>query len=508
MHQEHDLLDPEVILTILSETDKSEDKQRRKDSFDAYQIFSGNLDGYVRDSLSILRPKSYQSYTLSDISISGMITDKRAESYNESPIRTVENKSEELAEIYQEANAEEQLEFYDTIYNINRYALMWVNNVENKYQFMTLHPYEFVIVRDKDSGKLLIVGLNYPGVDITRGAKGDGVSDLIAESQGDSGANSDTWVFWSATQHVEIRVTSKMLDVNGLEELKKDIDYMDIPNNPNNVNPLGIIPFVFKSMDTSVDYPVTNPLASQTIKYNVQQSETLTSKNVHGSGIQVFSYPQKFAGKFDMITHGQMGAIELPQSDNPNDRETKFDYKTSGAQLLPMKDIDISYIEQVAKQHGLDNFEIDQGSVNAMNGISRAIAGASVQKVIVKNQKKFVKLEQEMFEIIKAWETFNGGARFNEEDSLSVVFPKPKVLISDTETLANIEKMLELGLIEEHEKYMKMDPNLSEEKAKEKLARVEAGRIARVKAFMPGEVDANNKKPVDENGKSKPKGII
>ena len=290
-----------------------------------------------------------------------------------------------------------------------------------------------------------------------------------------------------AWQHVKVNVVEKEIkDDDGKAVLKRDIDYVPIPGNPNNVNPLNILPFVFKSMDPSPDYPVKNPLTKQTVKFNVQQSETFTSKNIHGTGIQVLKYPEKMQGKMDKLTHGQLGAVELPQSSNPDDASTDFEYLTSGAQLGPMKDSDIAYVEQVAKQHGLENFEIDKGGTTAMNGISRAIAQSSTQKIITKNQKKYSKLEKEMFTIIKAIDVHNATKLFGVDDKLQITFQKPKVLVSDKETLENIKLMREIGVIEEWEKLVKMDPNLSETEAREKLDRINAEKVANVNKFLGG----------------------
>ena len=85
------LLDKNVILQILSETEKSEERDRRRDTFDAYQVFSGNQKTYIEQELCRQRPKSHKQYTVSNISISKMITKKRSQSYSEPPIRETEN---------------------------------------------------------------------------------------------------------------------------------------------------------------------------------------------------------------------------------------------------------------------------------------------------------------------------------------------------------------------------------------------------------------------------------
>ena len=515
-----DLLDKSVILRILSETNMSEEKNRRAQSYNAYQVYSGNQETYVLDELKKLRPKSYSGYTLSNISISNMVINKRAQSYNEDPIRTVdgqETKTESLHDIYIDADAQKNMQFFDVIYNLNRYALMWVNYLKDetsesgKWQLQTLHPHQAPIVRDKDTGELLIVGLNYPNRDITNDAmngdyygprlgagKGDGLSDLISENQSDSAADSEIWVFWSKDQHVKVRFEQKTEVVDGIKQLKTNIDYLTIEGNPNMVNPLGVLPFIYMSEDTSIDYPTVNPITTQSITYNVLQSETLSAKNLHGSGVATLKYPSSLQGKLDVMQHGLMSMVELPQEEDQP--ATEFEYHTSGSQLIPMHDIDKSYLMQVFQEHGIENVKMEN-NVDAMNGISRAIASASVQKVIQKNQQAYTKLEKKMFKIIKAWDSFLGFNKFNEDDELQIIFPKPKVMVSDKETLENIKLMLELGLIEEWEKYIKMDPNLSEEEARKKLERVNAEKEKKAKVFM-GVMDANKQEGIDQDSEA------
>ena len=525
MERDLNLSDKRIIMEILSETDKSEDKDRRRNSFDTYQVYSGNQKIYVERELARTRPNSWHSYTVSNISVSKMITDKRAASYNEMPIRSIdgnEGKTEMLNDIYKEANADREMQFHDVVFNLNKYDLVWVNYREedDKYQFMCLHPYEFILVRDQDTGEVLIVGLSYPSTEITQSARsngnvegnttgGDGTSDLIAESQADSGGSEEeTWVFWSAEEHVKIRRTNIRQVVDGNEVVKPSIDYIDIPGNPNGINPLGILPFVLTTNDTAVDYPTVNPITEQSITFNTQQSETLTAKNIHGSGIQVFKYPERMDGRFKEMSSGQTEAIRLPQSSKDSDSATDFEYKTSGAQLQPMMDNDMNYLRQVLQEHEIEGMKMDLADSNATSGISRAISGASVQKVIERNQQVYAETEKKMFKIIKAWDRFNGTNMFSEDDEMQIVFPKPKVMLSDKETLETIEKQLELGLIEEWEKFIKMDPNLSEEEAREKLERIESAKEEKVKKMMGVGLNGNQQIGISQESKAQPQGLV
>jgi hypothetical protein len=92
------------------------------------------------------------------------------------------------------------------------------------------------------------------------------------------------------------------------------------------------------------------------------------------------------------------------------------------------------------------------------------------------NQELYIKAEREILEILKAYSDLLSLGYFKEDDELNVIFPKPKLMVSDSETLANIEKRLSLGLMQKYEALMMIDPNMSEDQAKEKLAEIEAER--------------------------------
>ena len=94
---------------------------------------------------------------------------------------------------------------------------------------------------------------------------------------------------------------------------------------------------------------------------------------------------------------------------------------------------------------------------------------------------------------------------FSPEDDLQVVYPKPKVLTSDSETLKNIKEMLDLGLIEEWEKFIKMDPNLSEQDAMDKLERIEKRREEKARKMLGG-MNANKQITINQESEIESEG--
>jgi len=493
MSQELNLLDQNVIQTILSELEKSEDRNRKSEAFDAWQIYSGNQKPYVLSELQRTRKKSWSSYTISDVSVAKLVTTTRAKSYRSQPKRSVSGnqvKTERLDDIYEEADAKRQLGFFDTIINLQKYGLFWVNyrDKEQRYQFMALQGYEFSVVIDKDTGELIGVILNYGNQDITAGANsGDGTDDLISESQADSSAQSKVYAMWSKNDYVVIKVESSKVNTAAGQSIKKSITYVDQPENPKMENKLGVIPFVYLSSETAIDYPTPNPLAKQSVTYNTLMSEAITSANLQGSGISVLSYPEEQEGKFKQLSTGLTETIRLPQSQSPNASPTTFDYRSPNPALDGQMNIYNTYLKQVLAEHGITSSSgISGDNKEFSSGLHMALANADIQAIIEYNQELYVGLEQKIFEIIVAWERFNNSTIFNDNDYLSVIFKRPKLMVTDAETLANIDKMVQMNLIEKWEALVLFDPNLSEEEAKAKLKKIEDGKKINAQGFLDG----------------------
>jgi len=477
------LLDQNIIQTILSDITGSEDRDRKRQSFDSWQVFSGNQAPYIKAELERTRPKSHSAYTLSNISLSKLIVSKISQAYKKQPIRKVsgdEVKTEFLNQIYREADAFRQLSYMDCITNLHKYSLLWVNyrEIEERFQFMALQGHEFSLVRNKDTGELECVILNYGNLDITAGARsGDGYDNLIAESQADSSANSTVYAMWTKDQHVVIKVEQAKVQTASGVQVKKSITYVPIEGNPNNENKLGVIPFVFISKELSQDMPTPSPLMMQSVTYNVLMSELLTASNIQGTGTLVVSYPEKYEGKFKEMNTGLTTSIKLPQSMNPNDPQTKVEYISPSPALQAQKEVYFGYMRQVLSEHGITTSQGLDGSMESFSsGLERLIANADVMTQVEMNQELYIKAEREILEILKAYSDLLSLGYFKEDDELNVIFPKPKLMVSDSETLANIEKRLSLGLMQKYEALMMIDPNMSEDQAKEKLAEIEAER--------------------------------
>lgn len=492
------LLDKNIMNQIVSELDNGEERDRKKHSFDNWQIYSGNQDPYVLETIKKQRPRSYGAYTISDISISTSVTQKKSKSYKQQPIRIVEadneNKNDRLKQIYDEGNAIRQMPYFDTITNLHKYSLMWVNYIVNpetlggKYNFMSLQPHEFSVIRDKTTGELIGVILNYAHRDMTTGAdSGDGMDGILAESQADSAAQSKIYRMWSRDNYVVVKVETNEVATREGPKIERSVTYMPNPDNANNVNILGELPFAFLSTELAIDYPTPNPIGEQSTKFGAMISELISAANLQGTSVSVFKYPSHMQGQFDNVSTGLTDVIELPQSSKEGDSETEFSFVSPNPDLSGQKDSYMTYLEGVLAQHGISVGQAMGKDIEASSsGIALAIKNANVQDIIEANQQMFVETEKKMFQIIKAWEKYIGSTIFEESDSLSIRFKKPKVLITDKETLDNIKMRIEMGLMKKHQALMELDPNLSEKDALQEIEDIEKEKQDNMQKVMNG----------------------
>jgi hypothetical protein len=494
-----DLTDRQIISTILNEINWGEERDRKRQAFDAYQVYSGNLKTYVEEQLSITRPKSWRSYTISNISLSKMVVNKIAKAYDAEPQRAVvdksglpnQQKSEKLSEWYNSAHITRVMKELDQITNLQKHALLWLDwrEEEMDWNFLALAPYEYSLVRNKDTGAVQCVVLSYPDTTITSGARsmfgaagGDGRANLIAESQVDSGGQSRVYAMWTDTQHVVVRVSDDPETGDGGSEVKYNITYVPIDNNPDNINPLGVLPFVYVTKDNSVDNPTFNPVTEQTITFNSLWSELLTAANVQGTSIFTLSYPASMQGNFEKLTSGITTGLELPQKED-SDIRTEADYISPNPDLANQREVYLNYLRMVLAEHGITNAQGIDGTSDTMHpsALDRIVANADTQNIVYQNQQcLYEPAEKQMFKIMKAWAGLLGDTTFSDEDELVIKYPKPKILISDKETLENIEKRLNMGLMEDWEALVAIDPNLTETEARQKIEVIRTQRMERL----------------------------
>lgn len=503
-----DITDKNTVKQLLYDINSFQNKKRKEKEWDAYQAREGALRQYVKSQLQELFPKNHRKMRQSDININKKVMDKIAKSYSMPPKRSVEKGNEAqdkaLLDIYKFGNFNSAYRNFDLNYNQHKYSLFWVNYdlEKEKYYPQALKPFEYDVVRDQNTGELDCVILNYPDLEITtNGIKGsipneisDGLNQIIQESQFDSGTESKVYALWTKDNHVVAVFQKKEVRGTGKTVYEFSVTFVPIDGNPQNINPLGVIPFVYKQKGDSIDYPTANPLPEQSINFNVLYSDLMTAATMQGFGQAVLKYPND--AEIQELELGYMTAVKLPQSTLPDAAETDFKYVNASPDLEGQQKVYLTYLKQILSEHGINSSQAIAGDVESFaSGLDRLIAQADVQWLIQENQEVYFDLENEVFNIVKAWQALIGKNVWADEQELKIVYPKPTILISDEEKLKNIKMLLDLRLKSRAQALQLIDPNISEDEAQEQIDELDSEGQEIVNSFMQSRDVSNNKNP-------------
>ena len=436
------------VIKIIKEIESTKNQTRKNHAYKARQIMEGAQAQYVKTELARLYPKTHSLMRVSDISLLKKVVNKIARAYKEDPLRGLdsEDETERYSQIAKDANFNRQFRIFDKYFVRDKHAALWVNKIGDQINLLPLAAYEFDVIVDDNTGQVLIMILSY-------------------DREGHK-----EYALWSDTHHVMVRSSGPT-----------GLTYVPIEGNPNNINPLGLVPFSYRCAGDGRGYPVASPLPDQSTTMNVSLSDLQSAAAKQGHGHLV----RKVVGdqKTQEVHAGLHTVIDLVLSDNADDPQPDVSYINANPDLTGQREALAAYVRGILDENGISGGEFLTGNVREFtSGLDRSIAQADVSDQVEAHQAEYSNVENEVFQIIRAYQEVENAQRFTSEN-LSVSYRKPKVLISDAETLANIEKQLNLGLIEEWEKFKIMNPNLSEDECREKLDRIDKEKLNRQKLF-------------------------
>jgi hypothetical protein len=468
------LLDMNDIQRVIGEINSNENLERKKREYKAELIYDGLQYNYVVEKLKAMYPVTYQLYTVSNYNILKKIVKKLSKAYKEQPRRrlTTDVQTETYETYLDIGNFATATRECEIIYNKHRYGLLGVyfDVDQNGLQvptFMALPPYQYDVVKD-DFGNLECVIMSYQPSEIQQLEDGDLKDQLIASVAHEEGVDQRVYSFWTESQHVIIKAIKRSGDSD------TRLEFVPIPENPNNVNPYGVMNFVeFPRIGSN--YPRRNTLADNSVELNTLLSVYYTSANMQ-IGQLIMKYPAD--KKITTMAHGLMNVINLPQSTDPNDPPTDANYISPSPNLSGHKEAIVVMMNAILDEYGINTNGVVNSSQNFTSGLDRLLSSSDVQDYIEETQQVFHEVEQAVFKMLNAVNKNSLG------DSLQVTYSKPKVLITDTEKLNNIKLAYELGVIEEHEKLIIYDPNLTDDEAKTKLERIKSQRADNVQRVI------------------------
>lgn len=441
---------------------------RKRQAYDDYQVMMGLQKSFVRSRLKELYPKNYTRFRIGDISIAKKVNEKLSRAYSQQPSRVVSSGQDALDKIYAGPDFFQAFKEFDMIYNYFKYAFMWVRHYPSmipgemgRYSLRALKPYEFDVVFS-ESGEIECFAICY-----------DNMPSYVQQYF--------TNTFSIYNSH-PISFKQDLGDCLFSVWTKDEINLVrGGANNAATVlaempNELGAIPGAYLQQETKPEYPLPQILSNQTIEWNVAFSDLKTAAATQGHGQLVVKYPIK-TEKAPKVEVGMYNAMALPQLHPDQGAATEAEYISAKPDINGQLEVLKFDLMQILEDHGLRGRK--SVSVNSVeqfaSGFDRLISEADVQYIIDNNQSLYAeKLEQSVFKVLKQFELKMGRTELSSAERLEIKFDKPKVLISDRETLENLAMRVKLGVVASWEKHKIIDPNLTDEEAKERESMIEA----------------------------------
>ena len=472
------------IIEVLT---SGESTQRRQDAYEDQKILDGLQIDAIEKRLRTLYPKSFKSLRISDIQIVKKIIEKRARAYSNQPERKCKDdkETELINKIYKDDVYDAAFEDFDRTFNYFNYGFIWVmpylinDKPEWGFKIRNLRPFEFDMIFDTRTGEPWAFAICYD----TSGTQGI----------------STRFDVWTLNEIFSFDCFGyNFMNNKGLANSGKSFR---IEVKDQGTNGLGILPGAYLQNDTSPGFPVRNNLSERSIAWNIGMTDVKTAIAVQGMGISVFKHDQdiKIEGDLEL---GKEKSITLPQPKDKDSFPTEFLFVEPKPNIGPSLDVLRFELQLILEDNGIRGKSIvAPTSVEQFSsGFDRLISEADVQYIINKNQNLYAsKLEQDVFKVLKEYDKlFNNVDQFKETEDLEVSFDKPKVLISDRETLENLAMRIQLGTVLPYEKHIILDPNLTIAEAKEREEKINKSGIkeeGKPEPGMNGESSAN-KRPV------------
>lgn len=511
-----DITNERHLALIIQGVESADNKERKRHAWKAHNCLHENQKSYVKERLKDLYPDTHKKFRVGDILLTKKVVNKKAKAYREDPKRDTGNdiENKEIDKIYDDGNFLETFKDLDRIVQLHKYGCLWLKHINGEeegddatYHMQALSPFEFDLVRDEITGAPLIFILSYPDRETTFGTRfSDGIEEVTSESQADTSAETRLYSIWSKDNFVKIKVTTSSTKDSGV---KRNVEILENEDNPKNENEAGVLPIAYVQKSSSVDYPLPSNLSDQTIEWNLGLSDYKTASAAQGHGILLYYYPDGQKNKKVILHTGMHTAIDLPQGKKKEDPGTDAKFINASPALSEQLDGLKFEAVNILDDHGIKGGEglSDAGSSQEFaSALDRIISNADVESIIIDHQGCYVKTEQVVFTVLKAFETAKSTSKFSKESVLSVTFPKPQVQISDSETLKNIKERQEQGLDFPWEKHIRIDPNLGDKQAQQREKDIQAAQMIRRSEEVKGAtkiMDDINEEPNREKDKKR-----
>ena len=451
-----DFKNPSSRIKYINEILGDENRRRKLESFNSWEVHRGNIKPYVKQELCrILGKEAGISIPIvSTVNLSKRITTIEASIYNEEPSREFsevsEDQEKDLQSIYDEIKVNETLDKLNVAKRQEDQAHLQLVPWKGEYKLKVIRNYQLDIIPDdmdpESASAYIISGFDrdYTGVPSERNEQRDGVNQSIGDAD-DYKRSLMRFIVWSREYHFVMNGNGEILTGNGSLEDKV------------NQNPIApVLPFIEVGTDKDLEYWVRsdNFLFDLTIGFNVEMSKYSEVVQAQAFAQAYFKGPEELQPKY--VEVGPTKILRL-LTDPHNNVETEFGFVNPNPDLEGTRKFIQDYLGYNMTARSVDPSAVSSNlSAQSFNsGVERFLAMVEKFEASREDISSFRSVEDQLFELLKKWnntllntEGFNKDlltTTLSEEAGVAVEFKKPEMLKSEKESIDLWNEKIEAG---------------------------------------------------------------
>lgn len=491
---ENQILDQSIRKQIIEETKASENQARKAEAYKRYQVYKDKTKDYVVNQLLNQFDQdtvNEMSYCISNISIVRKIIDKLARVYSNGVSRELVEMEEQgklLDELAKKLKFDTEIKKTNKFLKLQKNVAFYVkpcpiSTYEGNYKYSIklepMNPYLYDVVEDAyDRTRPLVYILSdyeanqagYVSVgdpanagrtikDSVKVNRGNGKDEIIADTPSDE--ETKTFIWWSNSYHFTTDGNGKIISESTENPIK--------------------------------EIPIVNFAIDQDGSFWAQGGDDLVDGGIFINAIMTHNQHVGISqgyGQFWMkgknlprnIKVGPNKVILLEYDATAGEEAPDLGFATASPQLDSLRALVEQYIALLLTTNNLSTSAISSslsGTTTSPSGIAMIIDKAESMEDVKDQRQIFIDNEPHIWRIISKWLAVYSEALDEDlkplilpegfENSLSLNFNEPQVIMSETEKLQNLKIRKELGLDSMLDLIMKDNPQYSLEQAEEKL---------------------------------------
>jgi hypothetical protein len=486
------LASQEDRVKLINSINSQNNKERKQISLRQFEIQSGRIKQYVREDL--LSQYSHQTVKetpiVSSINVQKRIVEKKSTVYkagvNRSFTMLNDNQIAAMNLIYRDMCADSKLNQMNKGFNYQDQSIGMILPKNGKLQMRIFKMHQIDVI-PSDNDPETAMGYIISAFDrqdflatsseLKETATGVSPKSLTAtSSQSSQEEIAEQNQYKKYVEKYIVWTNEFNFMMNGLGEvISENVD-----------SPLaseGIMPFFEISREKDFEFFArsSNSLTDFTIQFNSILSDLANNIKLNGYSVGVLKAPAALQPQHHVI--GAAMLLKLP-TDNTENGQVDFDFASPNSSIGEISAAIKDLLGYFVSSEGLDSDAISSNgeSNKATSGFDRFLQAIQKIEAHKDDYEAFKRVEDQVYSIIKAWLNVLNGTNqlerkyqapsISSESEVIVKYVEPKMIQTETEKLASIEKKMELELMSESEAIMELREIKDEDEAEKILAKI------------------------------------